>query len=690
MLKLEKLNGEPFADIVDAALKGIDRFDTDWNNLQAADPGVTLVELLAWLKALQHEYLSAIRPGSQRRFLELLDIRQRRARGAKTVIALSGAGADIPVPAQTKWLAGDMVFENELPATAFAARLTGARFRSGERVIAADAAQQGGGPMFPGVPGRGPVPEREPREEMRLYFDRPIPSGCPFSLYIRVDEGEGRRTPVGGAAFFPLADTRWEVWTGAGWQAADLLRDDTHSFLSSGLVTLRHAGEMAPLDGAGFPVRVRLLRDDYDLPPRLERIDFNVLEVIQQDTLVRRDRFDGERELELKSDLGLRGGHRVFLERDGRWQETGDFQLERLPAEGRAVIRLPRPETALVLSFDRERLDGVTLGSGAGFSGQTLPFERRDLLWDSLELMVGRPGEEGCRFDVWQLRDDFFSSGPDDGHFTLDEKAGVLRFGDHIQGAVPPKGRDNILLAGCQTCRGKASEIKAGRIDAVRSAAAGLETVSVRQLLPAAGGRDGERFADTLARAGEALRSGDRAVTQADYARAVRAAPGLILENCRVLTGFDGPEDNRITVVVQGAGRAARTPREGYERNIRRALDRCRMLNAQIHVVWPRVVRLAVRGRIAAAPYYHDVQTLVRRRVEEFVAGLNRTFGSVLSYGELYCAVDLLDCVTRIESLSVEPMGDYIAKTRTDDIVVPPNSVYEIERVELSVTGGLL
>ena len=80
----------------------------------------------------------------------------------------------------------------------------------------------------------------------------------------------------------------------------------------------------------------------------------------------------------------------------------------------------------------------------------------------------------------------------------------------------------------------------------------------------------------------------------------------------------------------------------------------------------------------------------VRRRVEEFVAGLNRTFGSVLSYGELYCAVDLLDCVTRIESLSVEPMGDYIAKTRTDDIVVPPNSVYEIERVELSVTGGLL
>ena len=170
---------------------------------------------------------------------------------------------------------------------------------------------------------------------------------------------------------------------------------------------------------------------------------------------------------------------------------------------------------------------------------------------------------------------------------------------------------------------------------------------------------------------------------------AVRAVPGIIVENCRVLTGFDGPEDSRITVVVQGAGRAERTPRASYEQNIRAALDRCRMLNAQIHVVWPRTVRLAVRCRIAAAPYYHDAEQLVRQRIEDFVAGLNRSFGSILSYGELYCAVDLLECVRRIESLSVEPIGDYITKTRADDIVVPPNSIYEIERFELSSTGSL-
>ena len=39
MLELEKLNDQSFDDIVEKAVKSIARFDTDWNNLQAADPG---------------------------------------------------------------------------------------------------------------------------------------------------------------------------------------------------------------------------------------------------------------------------------------------------------------------------------------------------------------------------------------------------------------------------------------------------------------------------------------------------------------------------------------------------------------------------------------------------------------------------------------------------------------------------
>ena len=687
MLKPERLNDQTFDDIVETAVKGIARFDTEWNNLQAADPGMTLVDLFAWLKAIQHEYMSVILPDSQRRFLELLDIRQRRSRGSRTVLALAGARRDTRIPAQTKWMAGDMAFENPDSATAFAAALTGIRFLGPGGQVEIAASQLDGSRLFPVFPGLGPEPERRPQGELVLLFDRPIPANTPFSLYFSV-AGDKRRTPVGEEPFYPLAEVAWEVWTGAGWQSAECLRDDTHAFLFSGIVTLRHTGEMVSLEG-GCALRAKLLRDDYDLPPQINHIRFNVVEVRQQDTMVRCDIYRGQDTLALDSDLGLSGDHRVFLEENGGWRETADFDLETFP-DGSAALRLTGPaEGAMVLSYDRRLSKGIVLGSGTGFSGQQLAFDGRDADYGSFQLLVGRKAGETYRYQIWERRDDLFASAPRDRHFVLDDQQGVIRFGDHIQGTMPPKGTDNILLCSYQTCRGKASDIKAGRITAPRTANPDLLALTVEQFLPAQGGEDGETFEETVARAGETLRSGRRAVTEADYLSAVRSVPGLIVDNCRVLTGFDGPEDSRLTVVVQGAGRAARTPRAAYERNIRAALDRCRMLNTQVNVVWPRTVKLVVRGRIAAAPYYHDAQQAVRRRVEDFVADLNRTFGSILSYGELYCAVDLLECVRGIESLSVEPIGDYITKMRTDDIVVPPNSVYEIERFELRFTGTL-
>ena len=141
--------------------------------------------------------------------------------------------------------------------------------------------------------------------------------------------------------------------------------------------------------------------------------------------------------------------------------------------------------------------------------------------------------------------------------------------------------------------------------------------------------------------------------------------------------------------MVQGAGRARHSPRRAYTENIRRALDRCRLLNTPIQVVWPQPVRLLLRARIVTAPYFHDAGEMVKRRAEEFIAGLNRQFGATLSYGELYCAIDLMECVSSIESLSVEPLGERVTRTGTDDLVVPPNSYYQIERFELNFINSL-
>lgn len=678
MLELERLNAEGFDELVERAVKIAERFGGEWNNFQAADPGMTLADLFAWLKALQHEYMSVILPESQRRFLALLDIRQRRGRGAETVALLSGAREDMAVPAGTKWLAGDMVFENPRPAAALEAELAEVRFQGGGREVRCRAGLFDGSRFFEVFPGLGAAPAQTPDGRMALCLTRPIPPGREFSLYVEIHP-QAARNPVGEEPFRPMADVGWEVWTDSGWERVEVLRDDTHEFLFSGFITLRHSAQMAQGEG-GYLLRAVLCRDGYDLPPQLTRIAINAVGLRQQDTQVESQVFEAGQPVALTSYLGRWGRRRVFLRDGDGWAETEDFTCEEQP--GQTLIRLSRPhQGAMAVSWAEGR--DIVLGSGTGFSGQELPFPQAGVLDSSVELMVGVRTPSGLRFHRWERADDFYSAGPFTRCFVLDGEQDVLRFGDHERGVMPPKGVDNILLTSLKTCRGQGSNVKPGSI--TRISGPGLEGLRAEQLTPAAGGEDPERFEETAARACQVLGAGAKLVTEEDYVSAVRAAPGLAIGRCRVLTGFAGAEDHRVTVVVQGAGRAERTPLAAYEENIRRTLDRRRLLNTQIQVVWPQPVRLVVQGQLVTVPHYRDSGAALRRRVEEFLAELNRTFGAVLSYGEFYCALDLLECVARVESLRIEAIGEQVVRTGTDDIVVPPNSFYQLERLDLNL-----
>ena len=162
---------------------------------------MTLVDLFAWLKAIQHEYMSVIVPESQRRFLALLGIEQRRGCGSATLVELGGTESVLALPAETKWTAGEMVFEN--PSTAFVqpARLKQVCFSGGGRTCRADPADFDGTRIFEIFPGMGPEPAREPDGEMILILSDPVAPGTELSLYFDIcpdgpaaDAGWARRT----------------------------------------------------------------------------------------------------------------------------------------------------------------------------------------------------------------------------------------------------------------------------------------------------------------------------------------------------------------------------------------------------------------------------------------------------------------------------------------------------------------
>ena len=503
MLELERLNGESFDELVERAVKIAQRYGGEWNNFQAADPGMTLVDLFAWLKALQHEYMSVILPESRRRFLALLDIRRRLGRGAETVAVLSGAEEDMVIPAGTKWLAGDMVFENPEPAGALAAQLTEVRFEGGGQEVRCQPSMFDGNRFFQVFPGLGPAPSRQPDGRMVLCFTRPIPPGQGFSLFVEV-HAQAERNPVGEEPFRPMAEIGWEVWTDSGWAPAEVVQDDTHEFLFSGLITLRHDAEMARGED-GYLLRAVLRRDGYDLPPLLKRVAVNGAALRQQDTQVEHEQFESGQPVALTSHLGRWGRRRVFLRDGDGWAETADFTCEEQP--GQTLLHLPRPHEGVLVVCWAEGRD-IVLGSGTGFSGQALDFPQAGVLDGSVELMVGERTPAGLRFHPWERAEDFYSAGPFTRCFVLDGEADVIRFGDHQRGVMPPKGTDNILLIGLKTCRGQGSNVKPGSVAGIAGGDPALAALRVEQPTPAIGGEDPERFEDTAARACQVLGAG--------------------------------------------------------------------------------------------------------------------------------------------------------------------------------------
>src|ERR1041385_4562907 len=81
-----KLDDKTFEVLVEASTKLIPRYSPEWTDHNRHDPGITLIELFAWLTEMQQFYLDAIGPESYLKFLKLLGTKPAPAVAARTEI----------------------------------------------------------------------------------------------------------------------------------------------------------------------------------------------------------------------------------------------------------------------------------------------------------------------------------------------------------------------------------------------------------------------------------------------------------------------------------------------------------------------------------------------------------------------------------------------------------------------------
>jgi hypothetical protein len=89
MIPPPKLDDRTFHDIVEEAISMIPRYAPEWTNHNPADPGITLIELAAWMTDLLIYRLNQVPDKNYVAFLNLLGIKLRAPRAAKGVVRFS-------------------------------------------------------------------------------------------------------------------------------------------------------------------------------------------------------------------------------------------------------------------------------------------------------------------------------------------------------------------------------------------------------------------------------------------------------------------------------------------------------------------------------------------------------------------------------------------------------------------------
>ena len=276
-----ELDDVDFEALVDEARSLIVRWAPDWTDHNLHDPGITLVELLAWITDQQIYQTGFIGDRHLEAFAALLGVRPERARPACGLLWLDGGpGRAVVIEA------GTAVHATRQPEIPYLARRRIQLAPVGETTLGTASFRLGDFNSRPGASVDLADTARAPGEGLTLGFAGPIfePSLGPVPLALGIEvEADPAGTPSADTAAGqgPLVV---EHRSGAsGWQVLEVIEDDTRALSRTGFVLLGPPAAATP--GGPSALRLRLDRGFFARPPRLVRIAPNVLPIAQLESV---------------------------------------------------------------------------------------------------------------------------------------------------------------------------------------------------------------------------------------------------------------------------------------------------------------------------------------------------------------------------------------------------------------------
>jgi predicted phage baseplate assembly protein len=576
-----QLDDREFQSLVDEARLRIARRCPAWNEHNVSDPGITLIELFAWMTEMLIYRVNRIPEKVQIALLEIMGVTLTPAAVAKADLRFmlsAPAVASVHIDAGAAEVAASglaqadqVAFRNTKPIVVPPLRLQSMRIvRQG---LIGDVFVQDGVARLHGSAQPGLWSETQPQDGIYLGF---VDSLSDLVVRLNVDA-----VPARGAGIAPQAPPWvWEVaQSDEAWAPATVLSDTTGGLnYASGAIELQlpPAAGQATIGGRRLHwLRCRLLAADrsdaagYAQAPRIEHVGAAAIGVL----------------VEAEHDAPAAATPSTVLEADGAGAAGAEM-----------------------------------LGYSDGTPGQVLQVRHAPALElapeEGLEVMDA--GSQ--QWVAWSLRDSLAESKPDDQHYCFDPVSGEIRLGLAIRerggwaqhGKIPPEGA--AMRMRYRSGGGTSANVGAGTLTVMRRSLPGI--ASVTNPAPASGGVDAESLPEALRRAPVEIRARSRAVTADDYEVLARQASRRVARaRCQALRQGEAalyilpyvPEPARLISYAE------LDPPEDLLRHVSQHLDEMRLLGSTLRVLPMGLCGVSVVANVEPAAGSEPAQ--VERRV---------------------------------------------------------------------------
>lgn len=511
-LNAPNLDDRKFQDIVDDVKRQIALRCPEWTDHNVSDPGVTLIELFAWMMEMMLFRLNQVPEKNYLTFLEMLDITLEPPQPART---------DLLYRLQQSIKDAEGLPRGARPSPELEARIHEIRQMTKKGMVAATRRTENEEAIefttetdmewtYPGltyvlaVPAHSSTDEEIAVSDARDFYEKP---GQLFYIFTPPEFGADGK-------IIDNTDTRprGRLRTGASRDPApsgDALYLGFTQNVQRHQILLTIGG--VDTQGRGMDPLNPLQR--WEVYTGQSANPWHPVRVTR-DTIAGFD-VDGEIELVLPADIARKnfGGREAFWV---RCHYIGNNEYERSPAFAHIASEVTG---ALVPSANYNIVTNETLGIADGTPGGTFLLRHVPLLqfYPEQEETI-RVGEE-----LWTQKKNFADSRADDRHFTCDNITGEIRFGPSIlqpdgsarqYGAIPEKGQP-VVVTRYRYGGGATGNVREMQICVDKDNRACV--AEVLNLDVATGGRDLEDVERAKMRARAMLQMRHRAVTPEDF-----------------------------------------------------------------------------------------------------------------------------------------------------------------------------